>query len=159
MKRHSRVTAALIAAALVAPVSGCSALFTPQATEIKYAGGDGAAASIGDVDVRDVLVITRAKGEPGQLLGSVVNTSKSPKSVTLSTPNSNTTVRVKPDSVTKIDPKEGKDVRIPSVSVNPGHLIDVTMKSGSTTRHFEAQVLNGELPQYKKYLPKKSKNS
>lgn len=153
MKRHSRLTAAAIAAALIVPVSGCSAMFTPQATEIHYAGGDGAAASMGDVEVAGLMVITKGKNKPGQLLATVFNSSKSPKTVTISLPSFHTSVHVKPESKVKLNPKTGKNVVIPKVSTKPGELIKVSVQSGSHTKHVDSQVFNGTLPQYKKYLP------
>lgn len=153
MKRQSRVAAALIAAALIAPASGCAAIITPQATEHKYAAGDGAATSLGDIDVRGVMVVTQGKGKPGQLLASFFNSSNSAKTVKLSTQSFSTTVRVKPNGKVKLNPKDGKNVVIPSVSTKPGELLKMSVSSGSTTKHFNSQVFNGALPQYKKYLP------
>ncbi|GAB3556666.1 hypothetical protein [Spelaeicoccus albus] len=153
MKRHARLTAALIAAALIAPASGCAAIITPQATEHKYAAGDGAAAAIGDLKIRGVMVITKGKGKPGQLLATVFNSSQSPKTAKISTPSFSTTVRVKPESEVRLDPKDGKNVVIPSVSTKPGELLKVTLQSGSKSKRFSSQVFNGALPQYKKYLP------
>lgn len=153
VKRHSRLTAAAIAAALIAPVSGCAAMFTPQATEIHYAGGDGASTTIGDVEVDGLIVVTKGKNKPGQLIASVFNSSKSAKTVKIATPNFSKSVTVKPGGEVHLNPKDGKNVVIPKVSTKPGELLKMSVQSGSVTKKFNSQVFNGTLPQYRKYLP------
>ena len=75
MKRHNRAALAVAALALVIPVSGCASLLSPhQTAEYHYNGGDGASGSVGDVEVRGLMLITDEKGSgPAQLFFTLIN--------------------------------------------------------------------------------------
>ena len=75
MRRRIAATAVLAAGLLIA-TAGCTFL-TPQATEIKYDPSDGVSLNVGDLQVRNALVIS-PKGTDGNLVGVFINTSKSP---------------------------------------------------------------------------------
>lgn len=66
------VASVLLAASLTIGLSACN-FFSPQATLKKYDPSDGVGANLGDVDVRNVLLITE-DGTRATLVMSVVNT-------------------------------------------------------------------------------------
>ena len=75
MRRRIAATAVL-AAGLIIGTAGCTFL-APQATLIKYDPSDGVSVNVGDLQVRNALVIS-PKGTDGTLVGVFINTSKSP---------------------------------------------------------------------------------
>ncbi|WP_448005626.1 hypothetical protein [Agromyces bauzanensis] len=70
MKARLAASAAL-ALGLVMGAAGC-AMVTPQATTEKYEPSDGVSADLGDLDLRNVLVVSE-DGEDGTLVMTVVN--------------------------------------------------------------------------------------
>lgn len=83
MKRTARRPARIVATGVVAvgaalTLSGC-VLASPAVTKTPYPPSDGNSGSIVDsatksqVDLRNFLVVASAKGKPGSLVGSVVN--------------------------------------------------------------------------------------
>lgn len=66
---------------VVLALSGCQAS-SPTQTNIPYQPADGIAVDLGDVQIRDLLVVANAKGEAGTLSGMVYNKSQEPVTVT-----------------------------------------------------------------------------
>ncbi len=75
MRRRIAATAVL-AIGLALATAGCT-LLAPQATLIKYDPSDGVSANVGQLQVRNALVIS-PKGTDGTLVGVFINTSKKP---------------------------------------------------------------------------------
>ena len=77
------LTGATISVAVLA-LSGCQ-LESPIQTNVPYQPADGVAVDLGDVQVRDLVIVTDAKGGVGTLSGLVVNKSAEPVTVTFAT--------------------------------------------------------------------------
>jgi len=71
----ARTLAATVASAAV--LSGCQVM-SPIQTTVPYQAANGVAVDLGAVQIRDLVVVSRAKGEVGTLSGMVVNTSAQP---------------------------------------------------------------------------------
>lgn len=75
MKRRIAATAVL-AVGLALGTAGCTFL-APQATLIKYDPSDGVSLNVGGVQLRNAFVVS-PKGTDGNLIGVLINTTKSP---------------------------------------------------------------------------------
>ena len=53
-------------------VTGCGAI-NEQATTIQYAASDGIVLNVGDLDVRNLMLVTKSATDEARLLGSLVN--------------------------------------------------------------------------------------
>lgn len=160
MKRHNRAALAVAALALVIPVSGCASLLSPhQTAEYHYNAGDGAWGTVGDVEVRGLMLIMDESGEgPAQLFFTLINTGDSSASVSIDVGGKKTTESVKPGETFVQDPKSSsttssKPIIVDSLTAKPGDLADVTVSVGSDEKTIRTQVLSNTLPYYEEYIP------
>ena len=80
--RTARAAASILLAASIAlGTSGCG-FFAPQATLIQYAPSDGIRATIGDIDLLNVVAFPSEDGHAVSLMVTVVNNGSSSKKVT-----------------------------------------------------------------------------
>ena len=163
MKRHNRAALAVAALALVIPVSGCASLLSPhQTAEYHYNGGDGASGSVGDVEVRGLMLITDEKGSgPAQLFFTLINKGDSTAKVSVEVADTTVSESIKAGDTFVQDPKSPETsskevVTVDSLKAKPGDLVDVTVKSGSDEKVIETQLLTNVLPYYEEYVPSDS---
>ncbi|GHD12856.1 hypothetical protein [Zhihengliuella salsuginis] len=147
--RRALATAALAVVALGA--TGCGAI-NDQATTDKYAPSDGVVFSAGDLEVRNLMLVTNSADEEARVLGSLVNDSDADTRVNLNVDGTAVSIAVPADSVTKLEDDANKTV-IPSAGEEPGShtLVDVTVNGESVEK--SVPVVNGVLPEYRQYLP------
>ena len=123
--------AAVTLAGAVLALSGCQT--SPIQTDVPYQPADGVAVDLGDVQIRDLLVVTAAKGEIGTLSGLVVNKSNAPVTVTFTTgPGVDGLARalVPADGQTRLSGVEGATpVTLPSIAAAPGDIIKVIVST------------------------------
>ena len=163
MKRHNRAALAVAALALVIPVSGCASLLSPhQTAENHYNGGDGASGSVGDVEVRGLMLITDEKGSgPAQLFFTLINKGDSTAKVSVEVADTTVSESIKAGDTFVQDPKSPETsskevVTVDSLKAKPGDLVDVTVKSGSDEKVIQTQLLTDVLPYYEEYVPSDS---
>ena len=129
--RASRAAAA-VAFAAAALLSGCQ-LASPIQTNQPYNPADGVPVPLGDVQIRDLVIVADAKGGPGTLSGSLINTGSTAQTVTFADGQSQATAQAKPYSQ---EPLSGTtQVVIPQVSAPPGGVVQLmvgTQASGAT---------------------------
>ncbi|MEO6143133.1 MAG: hypothetical protein ABIP19_04065 [Dermatophilaceae bacterium] len=133
--RGVRVAPVLAAAALVAAalaVSGCQA-FSPIQTDVAYQPADGVAVDLGDVQIRDLLVVTAGKGEIGTLSGLVLNKGNAPVTVSFAAgPGVDGVAQalVPAGGQTRLSGVEGATpVTLPSIPAAPGDVIKVAVST------------------------------
>ena len=129
------VTPVLGAAALagvVLALSGCQA-FSPIQTDVPYQPADGVAVDLGNVQIRDLVVVVAARGGVGTLSGLVVNKSTEPVTVTFTTGpgvDGSAKALVPAAGQTRLSGVEGtKPVTLPSVAAAPGDMIKVIVST------------------------------
>ncbi|WP_166973831.1 hypothetical protein [Brevibacterium atlanticum] len=166
MKRHNRAALAVAALALVIPVSGCASLLSPhQTAEYHYNGGDGASGTVGDVEVRGLMLIMDEKGEgPAQLFFTLLNKGDSTADVTIEASGTTVDESVKAGEAFVQDPKSpettSKDVvTVDKLDAQPGDLVDITVTVGGEEKTIRTQVLSDSLPYYEEYVPTESPSS
>lgn len=160
MKRHNRAALAVAALALVIPVSGCASLLSPhQTAEYQYNAGDGAWGTVGDVEVRGLLLIMDESGEgPAQLFFTLINKGDSSASVSLDVGGKKMTESVKAGETFVQDPESSasdstKPVIVDNLDAKAGDLADVTVTVGDKEKTIRTQVLTNALPYYEEYVP------
>ena len=163
MKRHNRAALAVAALALVIPVSGCASLLSPhQTAEYHYNGGDGASGSVGDVEVRGLMLITDEKGSgPAQLFFTHINKGDSTAKVSVEVADTTVSESIKAGDTFVQDPKSPETsskevVTVDSLKAKPGDLVDITVKNGSDEKVIQTQLLTDVLPYYEEYVPSDS---
>ena len=123
------LAAAALAGALA--LSGCQA-FSPIQTDVPYQPGDGVAVDLGDVQVRNLLVISSAKGEVGTLSGTVLNKGTEPVTVTFTTgaDGGSAQAKIPAGDHARLSGVQGTTpVTLPAISAAPGDVIKVTVST------------------------------
>lgn len=131
--RSTRVAPVLAAAALAGALalSGCQA-FSPIQTNVPYQPADGAAVDLGDVQIRDLVVIAGAKGEVGTLSAMVVNKGTEAVTVTFAVGTDGGTAKaeIPAGTQTRLSGVEGTEpVTLPAIPAAPGGIVKVTVST------------------------------
>lgn len=170
-----RVAGAVAVAAALGASAGCSYI-NPITTAEPYAASDGFRVSVGDqVRGENLMVLTSGEGEPGVLLGALINTSDAPTTVTLEIGgdaperlgeiplDAKQTVLLSPetperDAVTSSAPSLGADLpEVGSVPAPPGGLVTLVLKTPEAGAvEVQIPVLDDTLPEYADTLPTRS---
>ena len=150
--RAQRAAAAGVIALAVLGVSSCSAV-NEQATVREYSPSDGIVENVGEVELRNILVVSNGDGDAGRLLGTVVNAS--PDNVDFSMAMGGTTLTWNIESGDKIifEDAEASDVTVPAVDTVPGTGLRADASNGTETVQLNVPVVDGTLVDYRKYLP------
>ena len=123
----------LAAAALagVVVLSGCQVM-SPIQTNVPYQPADGVAVDLGEVQIRGLVVVSRAKGEVGTLSGMVVNQGASRVTITFATgaDGSSTSAVAPADSQTRLSGVEGgESVSLPAIAAAPGGIVKIVIST------------------------------
>ncbi len=124
--------ALLLALGLSAGLSACSTR-SPATIVTPYPAADGTSGSIPDsgIKLNNFLVVSAAKGAPGQLIGAVVNEGDQPVTVTMqaqlgaSSPFAQTPIEVRAHGIAQVGPS-GTEVTLPDTPVGPGALMEIS---------------------------------
>jgi hypothetical protein len=152
---------AALALGLALGASGCSML-TYQATTERYDASDGVSASVGDLDLRNILVVSE-DGEDGTLVMTVVNTG--PDDVTLGVQfgagggdtheieiESGSTVAFGVDDIEGIDVVE--PLLLEGIDAEVGGLLPMYFQYGDAEGvEKQVPVLDARLPEYADLAP------
>jgi len=152
-KNRTRTAAAagVIALSLLG-ATGCSAV-NDQATTMEYSPSDGIVQDIGDLELRNILVVSDGDGEPGRLLGTVANASSDPINLELSIGGSQLTWNIPAGGKVVYDDAAQSEVLVQTVNVLPGTGIRAEATAGSETATLNIPVVDGQVPYYQDFLP------
>lgn len=154
-KRLQRLS--LIAAIGVGALAftGCSAI-NQQSTTLVYSASDGVRKNMGQVELRNVLVVSEAAGSAGRLIGTFYNQSDADITLTFSgAQGSQTEVTVKPGTPLVLDSASDKAI-LSTMAQPPGAMeeLEVRQSGGATeTATINVPVLDGTLAEYKNLVP------
>ncbi|MFF1878364.1 hypothetical protein [Leifsonia sp. NPDC058230] len=157
----ARVAATIVLALAVAfGTTGCG-LFAPQATTKHYDASDGVSGNVGQIDVRNAIIITDgADGEVGNLVVTLVNNDSKSHRLSIKAGDNTTStaaVTVQPGQVKLVgqNPKAASgNVFLPDFSAQPGSLYKVYFQYGDETGlQLQVPVLDGQLPEYSALVP------
>jgi len=146
----------LLTAGVLLGTSGCN-LLAPQSTTKHYDASDGVSGNVGDLQVRNAIVLS-TDGKTGSLLVTVVNASDSAHSLsvqyTAATGKVTQQVTLKPQSSTAIGTTGGPVITLENIDAPLGSLFPVYFQYGTETGILLlTPVLDGTLPQYSSLLP------
>jgi len=144
------VRLAALAAVAGLALGGCSA-FSPQTTtNVTYAPSDGVQGEIGQVAVRNLLVLTAEEGASAELIGSLFNDSGEDVSVVIDVENgaANETIDLAAGESVMIGPEADEQVSMESLDITPGLTAEVTFVGADGNLNLAAPVLDGSLPEY-----------
>lgn len=121
-------------------LAGCQVL-SPVATEASYAPADGVPVDLGTVQIRDLLVIADAKGGPGVLSGSLVNTGTTTERVTIEAEGAPPiTLSSPPNRAERLS--GSPQAQLSQVPVEPGSVVQLRISAGTAgTSVVEVPVL------------------
>ncbi|GAB2902436.1 hypothetical protein ACXA45_08135 [Neomicrococcus lactis] len=150
--KFGRRAGALGVAALIAVgTAGCGAI-NQQATQMTYAASDGVAANVGDLKVRNLMLVTNDADSEARFLGTIVNDSDKAQSVTLTLESGNTTIEVEPKSALKLE-DSANEKTISKAGKVPGEQVDATVEAEGQSANVAIPVVDGALPEYREYIP------
>jgi hypothetical protein len=144
--------AALIALGGTLTLAGCS-VASPITTAQPYAPSDGIRVAVtDDVSVENLMILTEGEGEPGHLLGAVVNRSSEDVEISFSFEGGSASVPVRVDAGDYVNFTDA-GITTQSVDAAPGSTISTTV-SDPTVGDFQAEVpvLDGTIPPYDEFL-------
>ena len=146
-----RLAAVGLATAALLGATGCSAI-NPQATTIEYAPSDGIIATVGEAEVRNLLLVSGESEAEGRYSGSVANSSEEPIEVSLTVNGTTTRVSVPGGEVLSLETSENEHV-IPSTGTFPGGMAQGTIEVDGQSQDVQIPVLDGTLPEYREFVP------
>lgn len=149
-------------AAAALGLAGCS-VFSPATVLKPYDPSDGVSASLGEVQIRNVLLVSSGVDEPGVLSAVLVNSGAQPQDVSVSVdvdagaPTSqsfslegNTSLRLGDPSAVDADTSAADTsdsrepvgwLQVPQLPVTPGQTVPVTFSVGDQRAEVDAQVM------------------
>lgn len=154
-KRAQRLS--LIAAIGIGAMAftGCSAI-NQQSTTMVYSASDGVRLDMGQLELRNVLIISEAAGGPGRVAGSFYNQSDSDITLTINgAQGSQTEITVKPGVPLILNSKSDKSI-LSTMDQAPGSTESLELRqsgAGSETATLKVPVLDGTLAEYKNLVP------
>lgn len=152
-KRAQRLS--LIAAIGIGAMAftGCSAI-NQQSTTMEVTVSDGVNLNMGPLELRNVLIISEAAGEPGNVIGTFYNTSDSDITLTVSgAQGASTEITVTPGAPTVVDAKANR-ATLSTTAEAPGAIETLELSSSAgETETLKVPVLDGTLAEYKALVP------
>lgn len=166
MVKVRTAVSALLAAVLAVGIAGCSFTNGNQTLPRKYDPSDGVGTNVGDLDVRNALIVTDEDGKRGSLVVSVINQTDAQKQLsmqyessaaTASNGRETVTVRVPKFSTVTFGYEKSQQVVLEDIDVTPGALFPVYFTSGdSDGTELRVPVLDSSLPEYSSLTPSPS---
>lgn len=142
-RRPGRTVAATALAAVAAvSLAGCQWTSTVQ-TDRPYIPADGAQANVGQVQLRNVLVVADRQGGEGNVYGLAVNSSTTPVDVSVSGAEGNASFQVPPQGSMQFSTEQAK-MTLPQVQGAPGSLVPLRVQTSAGAVEVQAPVLAPE---------------
>lgn len=153
-RRGRRLLAGLGALALTTALSGC-AVFSPMTTELPYNPGDGVALSLGEVQIRDIVIIASAQGEPATIAAYVVNRSAEDVTVGFATEGGEpATLEVPAGAAVQASPAGEEGLTIESLEVAPGSIVPLQIQvDDNAPARVGAPSVSASNPMYSDFAP------
>ena len=154
--RARTMATVVVAAGILLGTSGCN-LFAPQATTIHYDASDGVSGNLGDLAIRNAILLTD-DGENANLLVHVVNKGDSDVDLLVQYEGAEEkvtkTVTIDANATTEIGIADGATVGVESLNATAGSLFPVFFQYGDLTGiELLVPVLDGTLNEYSTLVP------
>lgn len=156
MKIRAAASIAL-AAALATGLAGCNFL-SPQRTQTIYDASDGVSATVGDIELRNALILVDGDepvADTGRLLVAVVNHSGEAGTINVTTQGVSTVIEVTAEpGLTPIGYGDGAEVVLSGTELAPGGSLEVTFTGGAgASDTVRVPILDGTLAEYSTLVP------
>jgi|GEM_PF-2145449 len=147
-----RVMLAGAAVLTAAGLAGCDLLTgdEPLPPEELEGIAIGANAELAGVDVRSIVLIATDEGEPGRMLGTLVNGAEEAVEVTFSDEDDSVSVTVPAGDLLKFEEQE---TVLDSVDQRPGSYVPITVSAGGEEVEIPVPVFDGDLEFYSTFVP------
>lgn len=156
--RLRRSASALVLAATATLGLGACGLNSPVQTDVDYQPGDGSAVTIGKVAVRNLAVVSEAKGGNGTLIGYVANSGLEPVNLVIGWADGSGTpvsVSVPPRGSTTLSTAADK-TELTGVPAAPGEWVQIRVNGAPAgDGSLQVPVLTGK-DYLEEYVPAKS---
>lgn len=149
--RARRAVAAAALAVLALGVTSCGAI-NEQATTFQYAASDGIILNVADLEVRNLMFVTKNATDEARVLGSVVNNTDTAQTLELKLDTGSVSIPVAAKSVVKLEDDANK-VLLSSTGVIPGEQAKTTVTVGNASDTALVPVIDGILEEYRQYVP------
>ncbi len=140
----ARISASVLAVGLVFGLAGCG-MVTPVATNISYDASDGVSANLGDVAVRNLMVITgdtEYGTDNGSLVFTAINSSKEDRRIKLqfegASGTQNIYVDVAAGQTLVLGVGDVKPIELKGIDTPAGSMLEMYLQSGDA----EGQTVN-----------------
>lgn len=165
---RARIAATVVlAASLLLSTTACTFL-SPQSTLKKYDPSDGVGTAIGQVKVRNALLLTK-DGQEASFLVNLINDGQTTVNVLIqyngttpdgSTGKVDTRVQLDPGAVKTFGSSDTRQLIFNGIDTKPGALFPVFVQYGSETgQQLLVPVLDGTLDEYATLMPSPSPTS
>jgi hypothetical protein len=154
---RARIAATVVlAGGILVGTSGCN-LFAPQATTIAYDASDGVSATVGDIAIRNAILIS-TDGTNANLVATLVNRGDSARRVNVQYEADGRKVTdevtVQRNSTVTLGTDDAPSVTLRDVSAEPGSLFPVFVQYGEETgADMLVPVLGNTLSEYSTLTP------
>ncbi|AWB87061.1 hypothetical protein [Mycetocola zhujimingii] len=149
------IASVALAATVVFGTTGCN-LVSPQSTTKEYDPSDGVSVNVGDLRLRNLIVLTD-DGIDGNLIVTVVNTG-GPHSLSLQYGEDDTTVSTIVDgNVSTVFGGESAPLVLPDIDAEPGSFMPMFVQYGNETgKEVLVPVLDGTIAPYDEFITEAS---
>ena len=149
--RARRAVAAAALAVLALGVTSCGAI-NQQATTMQYAASDGIVVNVADLEVRNLMFVSKGANDEARAIGSIINNTAAAQTLTLKTATGSATVSVPAKTVVKLEDDANKTT-LPALGVLPGEQATTTISVGSSSDEVQVPIVDGTLEEYRQYVP------
>ncbi|WP_317230338.1 hypothetical protein [Clavibacter sp. MX14-G9D] len=158
---RARTASSIVLAALIAVGTSSCTFITPQATQISYFPSDGFDATVGDIEVRNAILLTEGDSPSGaSLVVTLVNNSGDSQRVAFqheltegSAERETRTVTAAP-GLTAYGAEDSQRIVFDSVEPTPGSLTKIYIQYGDAEGvEMDVPVLNGDQETYTSLVP------
>ncbi|MDR5698233.1 DNA modification methylase [Agromyces aerolatus] len=152
MKARLAASAAL-ALGIVVGASGCS-MITYQATTEVYDPSDGLAANVGELDLRNILVVMEDGGDDGNLVFTVANSGDDAELTAEPASGDPVTLEVGANEQVVLGGSGEEPLLLVGIDATPGGMLDIYFHAdGAEGVEISVPVLDGRLPEYRDLVP------
>ena len=149
--RGRRAVAAAALAMLALGVTSCGAI-NEQATTFQYAASDGIVLNVAELEVRNMLIVTKSANDEARLLGSLINNTATDQTLDLKLATGSVSIKVPAKSVVALEQDANKTL-LPATGVMPGTRPLQRSALEVPPDDIGIPVVDGTLAEYRQFVP------
>jgi len=144
---------AALALGIIVGASGCS-MITYQATTEVYDPSDGVAANVGDLDLRNILIVMEEGADEGNLVFTVANSGDDAELTAEPKSGEPVTIEIGQNQQVVLGGGDEDPLLLEGIDTTPGAMLEVYFHAdGAAGLEIRVPVLDGRLPEYRKLVP------